>query len=127
MYTNVNGLITGLLELNDYLRDNTPDIVGITETKLEHLIEAVNIGDGKYNVYRRDRKGKKGGGVALLVKKGFEVDKVIFGEDSAEVLKVGIKDKGKALRDFAVVYVPQRQAHGVWTSIRKCQRIPRSA
>ena len=26
MYTNINGLITGLLELNDYLRDNTPDI-----------------------------------------------------------------------------------------------------
>ena len=64
-------LIMGLLELNDYLRDNTPDIVGITETKLEHLIEAVNIGFGKYDVYRRDRKGKKGGGVALLVKKGF--------------------------------------------------------
>ena len=108
MYTNVNGLITGLVELNDYLRDNTPDIVGITETKLDHVIEAINIGDGKYDVYRRDRKGKKGGGVVLLVKKGFEVDKVILGEDSAEVLKVGIKDKGKALRDFAVVYVPPK-------------------
>ena len=43
-----------------------------------------------------------------MVKKGFEVDKVIFGEDSAEVLKVGIKDKGKALRDFTVVYVPSK-------------------
>ena len=49
----------GLLEFNNYLRDNTPDIVGVTETKLDHMIVAVNVGDSKYDVYRRDKREKR--------------------------------------------------------------------
>ena len=106
MYTNINGITPGLLELNDYLRENKPDIVGITETKLDQVIDSINVGDKNYSVCRRDRKGKGGGSVMLLVKEGLEVDEIFSGEGSAEVLKVRVKDESKSTREFAVVYVP---------------------
>ncbi len=33
-YMNINGLISGVLELEDYLKEEKPDIMGIVETKL---------------------------------------------------------------------------------------------
>ena len=108
MYTNINGITPGLLELNDYLRENKPDIVGITETKLDQVIDSINIGDKNYNVCRRDREGKRGGGVMILVKEGLEVDEIINGEGSAEVMKIRVKDKSKTSREFVVVYVPPK-------------------
>ena len=71
-YTNVNGLVSSLLELNDYLENNTPDVMGITETKLNEQIVSINIGNGKYNVWRKDQKQKKGG-VMVLMKKELQV------------------------------------------------------
>ena len=82
--------------------------MGITETKLDQVIDSINIGDKNYSVCRRDRKGKGGSGVMLLVKKGLELDEIFHGEGSAEVLKVRVKDKGKSTREFAVVYVPPK-------------------
>ena len=69
MYSNINGVISGILELNDYLRDKNPDIVGLTETKLGEREDLMMVGEGKYNVWKRNRVGKMGGGVMLLVKK----------------------------------------------------------
>ena len=44
----------------------------------------------------------------LLVNKELQVDEIIYGEGSDEVLKVGLKSKGEGRRDFAVVYVPPK-------------------
>ena len=33
-YLNVNGVVSGIDELSDYLKENKPDIKGIAETKL---------------------------------------------------------------------------------------------
>ena len=38
MYTNVDGLLSSLLEFKDYLRTNKPDVVAVTETKQEAFV-----------------------------------------------------------------------------------------
>ena len=67
MYTNIDGLISSRLELIDYLMEKKPDIVCLTETKLREEIQ-VNFKEQGYNVWRRDRKGKAGGGVLVMVR-----------------------------------------------------------
>ena len=71
-YTNVNGLITVREELNEYLKRIKPDIVGLTEIKLDKSKEWLEIGDGKYNIWKKVRLNKQGGGVMILVKKRFK-------------------------------------------------------
>ncbi len=44
MYTNVDGLVSSLSELKDYLKNNKPDVVCLTETKLEEEIKLGNKG-----------------------------------------------------------------------------------
>ncbi len=41
VYTNVNGLVSGLRELNIFLQKASPDIIGLTEIKLHEEIEEV--------------------------------------------------------------------------------------
>ena len=65
-YTNVNGLLPSLIELNDYLRVSKPDVMAITETKLCDEIDSIDIGGNRYNVWTRNRNTRKGGGVLLL-------------------------------------------------------------
>ena len=52
-YTNVNGLSTASTELNDYLKRNKPDIMGLTEIKLDKSFELLNIGDGEYEIWKK--------------------------------------------------------------------------
>jgi len=112
-YTNINGIVSALTELNDYLRERKPDILGLVETKLSDSVEIQGIGEGQYNMWKRNRKGKKGGGVMLLIRKEVTVENVEEGEGMAEVLKVGIRRKKGGIRDFVVVYVPPKT--NVWS------------
>ncbi|XP_050695649.1 uncharacterized protein LOC126985138 [Eriocheir sinensis] len=66
------------------------------------------IGEGAYNIWRRDRKSKQGGGVMLMVRKGIRVEKVIEGESLAEVLKVKIVGAEGRRRQYVAGYVPPR-------------------
>ena len=72
MYTNIDGLVSKLNELKDYMLEEKTQIVCLTETKLNSVIknEALNISD--YNIWRKDRKQKSGGGVMILTKKRFD-------------------------------------------------------
>lgn len=56
-YANVEGLISKRLKINDCLRDKELDIMYMVETKLSEDIN-VQMGDGKYRLWRRDRKDK---------------------------------------------------------------------
>ena len=67
MYTNIDGIISRKLELIDYLKEKKPEIVWLTETKLCEEIQT-NIENDNYNIQRKDRKDKKGGGVLLMIK-----------------------------------------------------------
>lgn len=57
-YTNVNELLSAQVELNDYLWESTPDMIGISETKLSDGIHVI-IGNGKYHMWKTDRKEKQ--------------------------------------------------------------------
>ncbi len=41
VYININGLVSGLRELNIFLQKASPDIIGLTEIKLHEEIEEV--------------------------------------------------------------------------------------
>ena len=57
-------------ELTLLLADTSPDIVGITETWWDEMHDwVVNIKG--YRLYRRDRIGKRGGGMALYIKEEY--------------------------------------------------------
>ena len=48
-YTNINGIVSILSEIIDYLRTKKPDIFSLLETKLNDS-EDVPVGEGQYNV-----------------------------------------------------------------------------
>ncbi len=72
-YTNVDGLVSVMDEVNEFIKANEPDIMAMVETKLRDS-ETPNLGGGKYNMWIRNRCGKGGGGVMMLVKKGIRVE-----------------------------------------------------
>ena len=61
MYINIDGIISRKLELRDYLENKTPNVVCITETKLDENITDKMVTFQNYITWRKDRKGKKGG------------------------------------------------------------------
>lgn len=91
-------------EPEEYLKEEKPDIKGLTETKLGGEIEVFSIGEGKYNMWRRNRTTKQRGGVMLLIKMDITVEEGIYGKGQAEVLQIRIKGKGERKRDLVVVY-----------------------
>ena len=105
MYTNIDGILSSRLELQDYVMAEKPDIVCLTETKLNDKIK-VNL-DNKFNIWRKDREGKGGGGVMIMTRKEINVDKVWYGKSKAEVVSIQIKEEGKEVI-IMVTYVPPK-------------------
>ena len=91
-YTNINGLLSAGLEIQDYLKEEKPDIIGLVETKLTGDVNSFNIGDEDYNVWFRNRTSKQGGGVMLLVKKDLLVESAVYWEGKAKILKIVQKE-----------------------------------
>ena len=67
---NCRSLTANLIEFNNYLNKVKPNIICLTETWLKGTI---NINISGYNLYRNDRFGSKGGGVAILVRQDITV------------------------------------------------------
>lgn len=109
-YTNIDGYITSKLELEDYLRKENPDMMCIVETKLseEIKIQELEINEGRYKVWRRDRAGRRGGGVMVMIKSHIKVDKVETGKAKAEILKMRVKMGVSKMLNVVVVYVPPK-------------------
>ena len=108
-YTNVGGYISGKLEICGYLKKEKPEIMCIVKTKLSEDIEVMEVNQQNYNVWRRDRTGKKGSGVMMMVRKDMEVQGVERDEGMAEVLKMKISmGKGEEYT-MAVAYVPKER------------------
>lgn len=106
MYTNVDGLITSKLELQDFIKEKEPMIVCLTETKLN---EAIKLEINKnYDIWRKDRMGKGGGGVMIMTKKELTVKVVEYGEGKAEIAKVNVETKNKERLTIITAYVPPR-------------------
>ena len=100
-----------LSEINDYLRTKKLVMFSLVETKLNDS-EDVPVGEGQYNVWRRNRNQKKGGGVMVLTRKDVMIRKVEKGEGMAEVLKIELVMKNGRKRDLVVLYIPPKT--NVW-------------
>ncbi len=103
MFTNIDGLVLSLLELKDYLKNNKPVVVCLTEIKLKEEIKLRFAKEG-YSTQRRDRKGM---GVMILVKEDI-VEEVEYGDGMAETLSVMIKIKKSEKRKVIVTYIPPK-------------------
>ena len=62
VYSNVDGLISKLMELKDVVKDKKPQVICLTETKLSTNIIDDILNIGNYNIWRKDRKFRQGGG-----------------------------------------------------------------
>ena len=69
------------------------DLVAITTTWWDHSHDWSAVMDG-YKLFRRDREGRKGGGVALYIKECFDVEELGVGNDEVECLWIKIRGKG---------------------------------
>ncbi len=107
MYTNIDGLLSGMLELRDYLIEKKPDVVCVTETKLREEVQ-ISFKDQGYNVWRRDRKGKAGGGVLIIVRDNIYIEEIEYGENAAEIASITIRTNGRERRKIIVTYIPPK-------------------
>ena len=49
-----------------------PDIICITETKLEPKTMDETLGQEQYNIWRKERTNKEGGGLMIMLKKSLQ-------------------------------------------------------
>ena len=79
-------------ELEAIVQQANYDLVAITETwwDLSHDWSAAMDG---YKLLRKDRQGRRGGGVALYVKERIEVTELMTGEKKVESLRVKIRGR----------------------------------
>jgi len=69
MYFNARSITNKVDELQLYINDENPDVIGITETWLHEDIFDSELNAFDDTIYRHDRNNKQGGGTALLIKK----------------------------------------------------------
>ena len=105
-YTNVDGLMSKRLEVEEVLKNEKPDIMVLCETKWRNEWGDPELGMGKYNCINRNRKGKEGGGVIVMIDINIRVVKVEISQSKAEMIKVVVKEKNGKERLYVGVYVP---------------------
>ena len=88
-FTTVNGLLFSM-DIKDHLKIYKPDIFCIAETKLKEGIHINSKKEG-YRIWKKDRKGKGGGGVLIIVQEDIFVEGVQYGDGMAEVIWMTIR------------------------------------
>ena len=106
LYTNTDGLISKKLELNDLISERKPDVICLTDTKLLKDIEVDLLGWSKYNVWRRDRKHKSGGGVCIMTDRRLVVKEIEVEASKVEIVVIEVLVGGREKIVVATVYVP---------------------
>ena len=75
-HTNVDGLLSSMLEIKECLSSQKPDVFCMAETKLKEEIY-VHFQQERFKIWRRDKKGKgEGGEVLIIVKEDIVVEGV---------------------------------------------------
>jgi len=93
IYTNARSMGNKQEELEAIVQQDSYDLVAITETWWDVSLDWSDATDG-YKFYRRDRRGKRGSGVALYVRDCFDCIELNNCDDKVECLWV--KMRGKA-------------------------------
>ncbi|KAK4821712.1 hypothetical protein QYF61_027784 [Mycteria americana] len=109
LYTNARSMGNKQEELEAIVHQENYDMVAITETWWGDLHNWSAAMDG-YKLFRRDRRGRRGGGVALYVKECLDSLELDDGDDRVECLWVRIRGKAnKADIVVGVCYRPPNQ------------------
>ncbi|RMC01239.1 hypothetical protein DUI87_22188 [Hirundo rustica rustica] len=110
-YTNARSVGNKQEDLEAMVQQQSCDVVAIRGTWWDESRGWSTARDG-YKLFRRDRKGRRGGGVALYIKKA--LDTISINEDGVERLWVRIKGKAnKADVLLGVCYRPPSQEEEV--------------
>ena len=109
-YSNIDGLISKKLELGDYIREMKPEVICLTETKIDKDVVLEVLGWNNYNIWRKDREGKVGGGVLIMTHVKLKARNINIvtgtGNNRAEILAVEIEGEDNNNIDIVVVYMP---------------------
>ncbi|RMC00455.1 hypothetical protein DUI87_23065 [Hirundo rustica rustica] len=109
MYTNARSMGNKQAELEAMVHQRNYDIVAITETWWDDSHSWSTALNG-YKLFSRDRKGRRGGGVALYIRGVLDVIGIENNDDEVESLWVKIKGKAnKADILLGVCYRPPNQ------------------
>ncbi|KAK4831897.1 hypothetical protein QYF61_020044 [Mycteria americana] len=109
LYTNACSMGNKQEELEANVHQENYDMVAITETWWDDSHNWSVVMDG-YNLFRRDRQGRRGGGVALYVRGCLDSLELNDGDDRVECLWVRIRGKAnKADIVVGVCYRPPSQ------------------
>ena len=79
---NIRSIINKKNELNIMVDDIKPHIIGITESWAHNDITYTELGLEGYVMFRKDRIGKKGGGVLLYIKENIPAYEVQLSEEA---------------------------------------------
>nr|VZI06190.1 unnamed protein product [Spirometra erinaceieuropaei] len=109
LYTNAQSLISKLDELKLCLVELSPDVLAVTETWLSGNISDNEVAQPGYQIYRRDREHRQGGGIVVYVNDGLAVsDNTTKFACSTEAIWLTIKATGSPCLDVLTVYRPPR-------------------
>ncbi|BHF78051.1 hypothetical protein SprV_0602116100 [Sparganum proliferum] len=110
LYTNVQSLLSKFEELKIHLCDLSPDVISLTETWLTQHVDDRELALPGYQMFRRDREGRQGGGVLTYVKNGLNVsDKTDNFSCSSEAIWLSIKVPSSPSLDVLTVYRTPRR------------------
>ena len=112
-YTNVNGLMSTRLEVEELLSREKPDMLVLCETKWKDEWGIPDLGNGRYEFWIKNRQEKAGGGVMVLTNKEVRVVRVDVSDNRAEIVKVVVQKGNEGERIFVGVYVPPKTS--AWT------------
>ena len=76
--------------VNNIIESTKPDIVIGTETWLDPSIKDCEVFPNEYKLYRKDRKGRQGGGVLVAVHTNYISDEVedLSPDSKSEIIKL---------------------------------------
>lgn len=75
-HNNIRSLLPKIDEFETTYLDGKLDVMGVTETWLHKYVDDNLICNNQYDLIRNDRKGKKGGGLCMFIKKTLKYEVV---------------------------------------------------
>ena len=83
---NVRSIRNKIDEFQALLSMDSFDVIALTETWLDANFEDKELGLEGYNIFRKDRQGKRGGGVLMAIKSCYSCTRRVDLEVDAEML-----------------------------------------
>nr|VZH94467.1 unnamed protein product [Spirometra erinaceieuropaei] len=125
LYTNAQSLLSKLDELKLCLVELSPDVLTVTETWLSGNISDNEVALPGYQIYRREKEHRQGGGIVVYVNDGLKVsDNTTKFACSTEAIWLTIKATGSPCLDVLTVYRPPRttkfacSTEAIWLTIK---------